>query len=265
MAETPVPAGPRSCSSKFTGDRWPGTEVSALGVVPALDELEDRLAGSLRVGEAGTVEQLAFQGGEEGLGHGVVVKVPDGTHRGPHPGDPTAVPEREGGVLTPLVGVVDHRLGPPVFERHLQGVQNQRGAQVHRHRPAHHAPAAGVRHHCQMQHPRHRRNKGDVGHPELEAPRNVWNSIATGMKRRSSGRQFSDARGARCRPAGGSPNPDWVALSRVDAGGCACGACATGGGFPTKARVRPGPLHLKPGFSLERDQFSLKLGFGSVK
>ena len=62
---------------------------------------------------------------------------------------------------------MDHRPGPPVLERHLQGVQNQRGPQVQRHRPAHHAPAAGVQHHRQVQHPRHRRDIGDVGYPEL--------------------------------------------------------------------------------------------------
>ena len=49
--------------------------MSPVEVVPALDELQDRLADRLRVGEASAIKQLAFQGGEEGLGHGVVVAV----------------------------------------------------------------------------------------------------------------------------------------------------------------------------------------------
>ena len=82
--------------------------MSPVGVVPALDEPEDRVAGRLGVGEADSVEQLALEGGEEGLSHGVVVAVPHRTHGGPHPGGPTAAPERQGGVLGEFKGSSQH-------------------------------------------------------------------------------------------------------------------------------------------------------------
>ena len=61
--------------------------VPASGVVPALDELEDGHA-CLGLGvERLPLDQLALQGGEEALGHGVVVAIPGrpggGQHRPP--------------------------------------------------------------------------------------------------------------------------------------------------------------------------------------
>ena len=53
-------------------------------VVPALDVSEH---GEPRFGlglEGGPIEQLAFEAGEEALGHGVVVGVADAAHRRPH-------------------------------------------------------------------------------------------------------------------------------------------------------------------------------------
>ena len=54
--------------------------VSAMGVVPRLDEFEDGHAGLGRGLEPGAIQQLALQGGEEGLGHGVVIAIPDRAH-----------------------------------------------------------------------------------------------------------------------------------------------------------------------------------------
>ncbi len=58
-----------------------GCRVAAMRVVAALDEIEDRHAG-LDLGlEALPVEQLAFEGGEEALTHGVVETIAGRAHR----------------------------------------------------------------------------------------------------------------------------------------------------------------------------------------
>jgi hypothetical protein len=54
-----------------------------------------------------TVEELAFQGGEEALGDGVVECVADGAHRGDQTGLTQPTAEGEAGVLAAVVAVVD--------------------------------------------------------------------------------------------------------------------------------------------------------------
>jgi hypothetical protein len=51
--------------------------MSAARIVPSLDELEDGPACFGLRAEAGSVDELAFEGGEEALAHGVVVAVAD--------------------------------------------------------------------------------------------------------------------------------------------------------------------------------------------
>jgi hypothetical protein len=72
--------------------------VAALRVVPALDELEDRHARLDLSAEAAAVEQLAFEGGEKALAHGIVEAVADRTHRRSHASLPAAHPEGDRGV-----------------------------------------------------------------------------------------------------------------------------------------------------------------------
>jgi hypothetical protein len=99
--------------------------VSTMGVVPCLDGLEDGHAGLGRGLEPAAIQQLALQGDEEGLGHGVVIAIPDRAHRGAYPGGLTAVSEGDGGVLTALIGVVDDLLWPALGESHLQRIEHQ--------------------------------------------------------------------------------------------------------------------------------------------
>jgi hypothetical protein len=141
--------------------------VSTMGVVPRLDEFEDGHAGLGRGLKPGAIQQLALQGGEEGLGHGVVIAIPDRAHRGAYPGGLTAVSEGDGGVLTALIGVVDDLLWPALGESHLQGIEHQLGPQVGGHRPSHHPPAEGVQDHRQVEEPGPGRNVGDIRDPEL--------------------------------------------------------------------------------------------------
>src|SRR5947209_19641217 len=98
--------------------------MSTPWVVPAFDEVED---GEPRVGlraEAFAIEQLALEGREEALAHGVVVGVTHTAHRGPDTGLTTATAEGERGVLTSLVGVMNHVGRPPLRERHVEGGQD---------------------------------------------------------------------------------------------------------------------------------------------
>ena len=71
-------------------------------VIPSLDELEDGSARLVVVVEVRAVEQLAFEGCEEALGHGVVEAPPDRAHRRHHAPSPAAFTEGEGVGLAAL-------------------------------------------------------------------------------------------------------------------------------------------------------------------
>src|SRR5437660_11341780 len=73
--------------------------MTASGIVPAFDEVEDREA---RVGlraEVLPIEQLALEGREEALAERVVVRVADRTHGRPDAGRATPLAEGHRGVL----------------------------------------------------------------------------------------------------------------------------------------------------------------------
>ena len=134
-------------------------------IVPGFEEAE---AGDSRLGlggEAATIQQLAFERGEETLAHGVVVGVADRPHRRAHAGLFAPMAERQRGILAALVAVMDHLArGPALSDRRLQGVEHESSPQMIGHRPADDAPAPGVQHHRQIQEPGGRRHEGDVGH-----------------------------------------------------------------------------------------------------
>ncbi len=64
--------------------------MAPAGIVPSLDEFEYGPACFGMRAEAGSVDELALQGGEEALAHGVVIAVADRAHGGPHAGPATA-------------------------------------------------------------------------------------------------------------------------------------------------------------------------------
>jgi len=78
--------------------------VPSGGVEEALYEVEDCGAGVLAGVVGVAVEKFGFEGGEERLGHGVVVCVSLPAHGGDDPGLLAAVPERGGAVLTRFKG-----------------------------------------------------------------------------------------------------------------------------------------------------------------
>ncbi len=85
--------------------------VAAVRVVPSFDPLED---GHLRLGlgsEPSTVEQLALEGGEEALGHRIVVGIADRAHPGHDARFPAALAEGVTRVLRPVVRMVNDAAG----------------------------------------------------------------------------------------------------------------------------------------------------------
>ena len=75
-------------------------------VVLSLDEVEDRHTRLDLILEAGSIEELAFECGEEALAHRIVIRIADRAHRGPHAHLAASKSEGDGGVLAALIGVV---------------------------------------------------------------------------------------------------------------------------------------------------------------
>jgi hypothetical protein len=101
-------------------------------------------------------EELALEGGEEGLGHGVVVGVADTAHRRAHASLLAAESELDRGVLAPLVGVVDDVAGLALLHGELEGVDDQLRAQMGLHGPADDTSAPGIENHGQVEESRPR-------------------------------------------------------------------------------------------------------------
>lgn len=140
--------------------------VPAQRVIEALDVAE---AGHSRLGlrtEAAAGEQLALEGREEALGHGVVVGVADRAHRGSHARLLAAAAEGQRRVLRSLVRVMDHVAGPALCHGHLQSVQNQLRTQVIGHGSADDPAAEGVKHDAEVEEARSSRHVGDIRYPE---------------------------------------------------------------------------------------------------
>ena len=82
----------------------------AVRVVPTFEPAEDGDLGLGLGAETTAVQHLAFQGGEEALGHGVVVGITDRSHRWHDAGFPAAFAEGVTGVLRPAIRVMNDRL-----------------------------------------------------------------------------------------------------------------------------------------------------------
>ena len=74
--------------------------MTAMGIVPAFDELEDCHAGLDLGFEAAAVEQFAFERGKEALAHRVIEAIADRAHRRPHAGLAAALAEGDRSVLS---------------------------------------------------------------------------------------------------------------------------------------------------------------------
>lgn len=103
------------------------------GLYQPSNERKHRPASLYMRMEATTIQQLALQRGEKVLAESIVVTVADRSHGRSYPRFPAAFPEGDRGVLAALVGVMDHTGWAPLPDRHLEGIQDQLGAQMRGH------------------------------------------------------------------------------------------------------------------------------------
>ena len=121
--------------------------MKSAGVVPAFNPVEDGSAQSGDGGPGPTVDELAFDGGEEALGHGVVPAGPL-----PSQGEGHAVVDRQlaKSRLVYWQPLSEWNSSPgrrtPMAEGHQQGVGDQLRAHVIGYRPADHLAAGQVDH-----------------------------------------------------------------------------------------------------------------------
>ena len=74
----------RSILSKLMGEMWPSAECRRRGLYQPSIQVNSASRASVLVLQAAPVDQLALEGGEEALGHRVVVGVADRAHRRAH-------------------------------------------------------------------------------------------------------------------------------------------------------------------------------------
>src|SRR5579884_1131167 len=119
--------------------------VPAMGVVEALDVVED---GRSRLGacpEDVPLEQLTLQGGEPRFGDGVVKAIAATAERRHNACLLTPRPKGNARILAAVVRMVNHAGGgTPIPERHVQGREHELGPKMIRHGPADDLPTEDV-------------------------------------------------------------------------------------------------------------------------
>ena len=140
--------------------------MSSVGIVEALDVFEQGDFGFGPGGKPPWIEPLAFEAGEEALAQGVVVAVAYRTHGGPDAGLPASLAKGHGGVLGPLVAVMDHPVGSALAQGHIQGVCDQLASQMVGHGPADDTATEGVYDHGEIEEAHMGRHVGDIGYPQ---------------------------------------------------------------------------------------------------
>jgi hypothetical protein len=131
-------------------------------IVPAFDELKNDRTGFSRGVKGCAVQQLALQRGEEAFTQGIVKTIANRAHRGADASFPAAAAKGQGGVLATVIGVMDDLLGMTLLNSHVQGLQDQLGAQVGRHGPTDYPPAPGIDYDGQVQEPGPRADVGNI-------------------------------------------------------------------------------------------------------
>src|SRR5262245_28225433 len=97
----------------------PEGRVAPARVVPALAVVEQRAACLGGCADPLAVEQLTFKCGEEAFATSVVVGVPDRAHRWSDAEGHAPLPVGDGGVLAPVIGVMDDTVGPALRQGHV--------------------------------------------------------------------------------------------------------------------------------------------------
>lgn len=141
--------------------------MPAVRIVPPFNEIEDLCAGVALILEAMKREQLAFERGVEALAHRIIVAITNGSHRRSNPRFLAVLAERDRSILASSVRVVNHVLGFAAEDCHVEGFENEFGAQMIGHRPTDNAAAVDVEIDRKVQKAGPRRNVGDVSDPDL--------------------------------------------------------------------------------------------------
>ena len=98
--------------------------MSAVRIVPGLDEAEN---GHARFGlrlEAAARQKFAFERCEEAFAHRVVVTIRNRSHRRANIGFLAAQSERKRRVLRALIGMMDHADGIALVNRHVERIDD---------------------------------------------------------------------------------------------------------------------------------------------
>ena len=95
------------------------TLVSAVRIIPSFNPGKDREAGLCHRFPGSAVYEFALKTSKETLRHRVVVSITHRPHGGLNPHFLTALTKRHTGVLTALVGMVNHRYRSTRYERHI--------------------------------------------------------------------------------------------------------------------------------------------------
>ena len=140
--------------------------------------------------KAAPLQQLTLQGREEAFAQRVVVRIAHRAGRRSYAGLPAPCPERDRRVLRALVAVVNHFLRPSLPDGHVQRIQDQLGAQVGGHRPAHHPATPGIQHHRHVQKPRPRPYIGVGSDRSAFSPFERWVSPARPPNRTCDSRRI---------------------------------------------------------------------------
>src|SRR6202158_603906 len=140
--------------------------MAAPWIIKSLDVFKHRELGlCLRV-KAAPIKQLTFERSKKAFGHRIVIRIADRTDRWHHAHLSTTLAESETRVLAAVIGMMDHVLGPPLCERHVDGSEHQLGLQMIVHRPTDDLARTRVQYDCQVQESRPGRDIRDIGHPE---------------------------------------------------------------------------------------------------
>ncbi len=141
-----------------------------MGVVPAFDVVEDG-GSSVSTGfEGGSFDEFTLEGSEEALTERVVVAVTDGAHGGSYVFFEAPFAEREGCVLTAVIGVVDDVGWFSLFESHTESMEHEFCAQMVLHTPSDDLPAPDVDDGGKVEEALGCWDIGDISDPQLVGP-----------------------------------------------------------------------------------------------
>ena len=94
--------------------------MPAMRIIPPFNVGEDSQPRFLVRTEGPALDQFTLKGGEEALAQCVVIAVASRSHRGTHASLLTTLSKCYGGILCPLVRVMDHVFGTALPQCHVQ-------------------------------------------------------------------------------------------------------------------------------------------------